>query len=43
MEKVTKIDGGTLEERLQEMKKFFGLNESQSFQELNVDIEEKEF
>ena len=41
MDKVTKIDGGTLEERTREMKEFFGLSENQSFQDLDVDIEEE--
>lgn len=39
MDKVTKIDGGTLKERIQEMKDFFGLDEKQSFQDLDVDNE----
>lgn len=42
MDKITKIDGGTLEERIQEMKDFFGLDEKQSFQDLDVDIEDEE-
>ena len=42
MDKVTKIDGGTLEERIQEMKEFLGLKPEQSFQDLDVDIEDEE-
>lgn len=42
MDKVTKIDGGTLEERIREMKEFFGLKPEQSFQDLDVDIEDEE-
>lgn len=41
MDKVTKIDGGTLEERIREMKEFFGLKPEQSFQDLEVDEEEE--
>ena len=32
------IDGGTLEERIAEMKEFFGLRTDQTFQDLDVDI-----
>lgn len=39
MDKVTKLDGGTLEERIQEMKEFFGLKPDQSFQDLDVNVE----
>lgn len=45
MEKVkfTTLDGGTLEERIAEMKQFFGLSPEQSFQDLDVDeIEDEE-
>lgn len=33
----TKLDGGSLEERIKEMKKFFGLKPEQSFQDIDVD------
>ncbi len=42
MEKVTKLDGGTLEERVKEMKEFLGLRPEQSFQDLDVDVDEVE-
>ena len=42
MDKVTKLDGGTLEERIQEMKEFFGLKPDQSFQDLDVDDDDEE-
>lgn len=32
------LDGGTLEERLMELKEFFGLRPDRSFQDLDVDI-----
>jgi hypothetical protein len=32
--KITVLDGGTLEERISEMKEFLGLSPEQSFQEL---------
>lgn len=38
---ITILDGGTLEERVSEMKEFFGLSPEQSFQELEVDDEEE--
>ena len=38
---ITILDGGTLEERVSEMKEFFGLSPDQSFQELEVDDEEE--
>lgn len=34
--RVTKLDGGTLEERIAEMKEFLGLSSDQSFQDLPV-------
>lgn len=34
------LDGGSLEERIAEMKEFFGLSPEQSFQDLDVDEEE---
>lgn len=36
------IDGGTLEERISELKDFFGLTPDQSFQEIDVDNDESE-
>lgn len=42
MDKITKLDGGTLEERIREMKEFFGLREDQSFQDLDVDIDDED-
>lgn len=38
---VNVIDGGTLEERVAEMKEFFGLRPDQSFQDLKVDVEDE--
>jgi len=38
--KINVLDGGTLEERIAEMKEFFGLSPEQSFQDLDVDEEE---
>jgi hypothetical protein len=35
--KITVLDGGTLEERISEMKEFLGLSSEQSFQELPDD------
>lgn len=40
--KITVLDGGTLEERVQEMKDFFGLRHDQSFQDLDVDIDDED-
>lgn len=40
--KLNIIDGGTLDERIAEMKEFFGLKQNQSFQELDVDVDEEE-
>lgn len=42
MDKRIKLDGGTVKERVEEMKEFFGLRPEQSFQELDVDIDEYE-
>lgn len=42
MDKITKLDGGTLAERTKEMKDFFGLKQDQSFQDLDVDIDDDE-
>lgn len=42
MDKRIKLDGGTVKERVKEMKEFFGLRPEQSFQELDVDIDEYE-
>lgn len=42
MNKITRLDGGTLAERIKEMKEFFGLREDQSFQDLDVDIDDDE-
>lgn len=39
---ITILDGGTLEERISEMKEFFGLSPDQSFQDLEVDENEEE-
>lgn len=36
------LDGGTTEERIAEMKEFFGLSPEQSFQDLDVDKEDKD-
>ncbi|MCC8043674.1 MAG: hypothetical protein LIO69_09265 [Oscillospiraceae bacterium] len=36
------LDGGTLEERIAEMKEFLGLSPDQSFQDLDVDISDME-
>ena len=38
----TKLDGGSLEERTKEMKKFFGLRPNQSFQDLDVEVYDEE-
>lgn len=38
----TKLDGGSLEERTKEMKKFFGLRPDQSFQDLDVEVYDEE-
>ncbi len=38
--KITVLDGGTLEERISEMKEFLGLSPDQSFQDLDVDEDE---
>ena len=38
----TKLDGGSLEERTKEMKKFFGLRPDQSFQDLDVEVDDDE-
>jgi len=38
--KIAVLDGGTLEERIKEMKEFLGLSPDQSFQDLDVDIDE---
>lgn len=38
----TKLDGGSLEERTKEMKKFFGLSPNQSFQDLDVEVGDDE-
>ena len=41
MDKInTTLDGGTVKERISEMKDFFGLSPEQSFQDLEVEIEE---
>ena len=42
MEKIkfTKLDGGTIEERLNEAKELFGLSHDQDFQDLEVEEEE---
>lgn len=42
MEKInfTKLDGGTIEERLNEAKKLFGLSPEQTFQDLDDEKEE---
>lgn len=42
MDKITRLDDGTLEERIKEMKEFFGLRQDQSFQDLNVDINDED-
>lgn len=39
---ITVLDGGTLDERINEMKEFFGLSPEQSFQDLDVDVDEDE-
>lgn len=39
---ITVLDGGTTEERIAEMKEFFGLSPEQSFQDLDVDEEDAE-
>ena len=41
MDKITKIDGGSLEERIDEAKEFFGLREDQSFEDLDADAEDE--
>lgn len=38
--KITVLDGGTLEENIQELKEFLGLSPDQSFQDLDFDIDE---
>lgn len=40
MDKITKLDGETLEEQVKEMKEFFGLKPDQTFQDLDVDADE---
>lgn len=42
MDKTTKLDGGTLAEQIKEMKEFFGLKPNQSFQDLDVDIDDED-
>ena len=42
MDKEPRLDGGTLEERIKEMKEFFGLKPEQSFQDLDVDVEDED-
>lgn len=42
MDKITRLDGGTLAEQIKEMKEFFGLKQDQSFQDLNVDIDDED-
>lgn len=42
MDKKIKLDGGTVEDRVNEMKEFFGLTPDQSFQDLDVDVDEVE-
>lgn len=43
MEKITKIDENfNLEEHLKWVKDFLGINENQSFQDLDVDIDEED-
>lgn len=42
MDKKIKLDGGTVKERVDEMKEFFGLKPAQSFQDLDVDVDEVE-
>lgn len=42
MDKKIKLDGGTIEERVSEMKELFGLKPDQSFQDLDVDVDEVE-
>ena len=39
----TKLDGGSLEERTKEMKKFFGLRPDQSFQDLDVEVDDEDY
>lgn len=41
MDKSTKLDGGTLEQRTNEMKDFFGLKPEQSFQDIEVEEEDE--
>ena len=36
MDKEIKLDGGTLEERIKEMKEFCGLRPDQSFQDIEI-------
>ncbi len=45
MEKVkfTKLDGGNISERIAEAKEFFGLKPDQSFQDIVVDDEDKDY
>ena len=39
---ITKLDGGTLSERLAEIKEFCGLKPDQSFDEIEIDDENQE-
>ncbi len=39
---ITILDGGTLEERISEIKEFFGLSPEQSFQDLKVEENEED-
>lgn len=40
MDKEIKLDGGTLEERIKEMKEFCGLRPDQSFQDIEISDED---
>lgn len=42
MDKITRLDDGTLAEQIKEMKDFLGLRQDQSFQDLSVDIYEED-
>ena len=37
---ITQLDGGTLEERLASSKEFLGLDPDQSFQDIDIDVNE---
>lgn len=39
---ITQLDGGTLEERLTSSKEFLGLDPDQSFQDIDIDVNEED-